>query len=76
MSSPGRPSTSNIDLESLEADLSRFRSQLDQWADQVVARTTAEKDAHLRELGQLAGASLRARVHSRSSLTPIDLLIR
>lgn len=60
MSSPGRPSTSSIDIGSLEADLSRFRSQLDQWADQLVSRTTAEKDAHVRELGQLAGASLRA----------------
>lgn len=60
MSSPGRPSTSSIDIRSLDADLSRFRSQLDQWADQVVARTVAEKDNHLRVQGKLAGASLPA----------------
>jgi hypothetical protein len=60
MSSPGRPSTSSIDIQSLDADLNRFRSQLDQWADQVVARTVAEKDNHLRVQGKLAGASLPA----------------
>lgn len=57
MTSPGRPSTSSlvrIDLGSLEADLNRFRAKLDQWADNLVARTQHEKEEHLRELGQLA----------------------
>jgi hypothetical protein len=61
MSEAGRPSTNSltrIDVGSLEADLNRFRVQLDQWADSLVARTRNEKDEHLRALGQLAGTFL------------------
>lgn len=47
-------SLARIDLGSLESDLNRFRTKLDQWADNLVAKTSREKSEHLNVLGSLA----------------------